>query len=266
MSGGRKKWEKRKAAKKALDAIFQHRETVNVIHYSCEALSDQNRVGTPRITSIVVRDLGSGQPHSFSIHLTAEQRRVDLIHIDGKYDELERLMLDDFYKFVRDRLHYKWVHWAMRDITYGFLAIDHRYRALDGVPTQIPDAQLFDLSAKLAELHGPDYADTPRLQGIMNLNPVSKTNFLSGPDEAKAFNDKQFVNLHRSTLKKVEVITHIAELEWEGKLKTKASWREEYGTSVEGIFEVATDHWLFKLLGIIGIIASIIGALALIPH
>jgi hypothetical protein len=263
MGSGYKKWEKRKAAKKALDAIFEEPDTANVIHYSCESFYNRPTGASPRITSIAVHHVGSRQTISFSIHQAAERKGIDLAQIDQYYNDLERAMLDEFYQYVRAKPNYKWIHWNMRDINYGFLAIEHRYRVLGGEPTQIPNVQLYDLASKLIEIHGRNYANHPRLESIMSLNSISKLDFLTGSQEAEAFENKEYVKLHRSTLRKVDVIRNIADMEWDGTLKTQAKWREEYGTSIVGIVESSTDHWLFKVLGVVGIIASIIGAIAL---
>lgn len=69
-------------------------------------------------------------------------------------------MLGDFYKFVKTHLSYNWIHWNMRDINYGFQAIDHRFSVLGGKPISIPDSQKFDLARKLVDIYA-DYADHP---------------------------------------------------------------------------------------------------------
>src|SRR4051794_24807049 len=106
----------------------------------------------------------------------------------------------------------------MRNINYGFLALEYRYRVLGGDPTQIPNVQLYDLASKLIEIHGRSYARHHRLERVMDLNSISPRDFLTGAEEAESYEKKDFVRIHRSTLRKVEIISRIAELEWEGSL------------------------------------------------
>jgi hypothetical protein len=40
--------------------------------------------------------------HSFSIHLIAEIKKISRDNIDAHYDQLEAVMLEDFYKFVQE--------------------------------------------------------------------------------------------------------------------------------------------------------------------
>ena len=44
----------------------------------------------------------------------------------------------------------------MRDMNYGFKAIEHRYSVLGGEPYQIPDANKIDLARQLINCYGVD--------------------------------------------------------------------------------------------------------------
>lgn len=92
----------------------------------------------------------------------------------------------------------------------------------------------------------------------MKKNGITDTSFLLGSEEAKAFEAGRYVALHQSTLGKVRIIASIAERQWKGKLKTEAGWKEIYGTRVEGLADLVTNHWLFKLIGFISIIITLI--------
>ncbi|MHB1413679.1 MAG: hypothetical protein ACYC1C_00350 [Chloroflexota bacterium] len=262
MAGAKSRLETRNEARKALDALFREPGRVEIVHYSCESFYDRVDGRSPRITSIAVRNVASLQTMSFSIHQVAERRGVGFGEIEEHYDELEARMLEEFYACVRTRAQSKWAHWNMRDINYGFLALEHRLRVLGGTPEHISESNLVDIARLLIDIYGPQYAPNPRLENAMTINNISSRHFLSGAEEAQAFESKEYVKLHQSTLKKVDVIQHLAERAWYGTLKTKASWQDQYGTKIGGIVEAATDHWAYKGLGFLGIVGSLI-ALAL---
>jgi hypothetical protein len=115
-----------------LDKLFGDASNVWVIHYSCESFYDRPEGRSPRVTSIAVRRLDSGQTLSFSIHQVAEEQRIGFNEIEAEYDKLERKMLDELYSHVGSHKGMKYLHWNMRDINYGFAAIDHRYKVLGG--------------------------------------------------------------------------------------------------------------------------------------
>ena len=97
----------------------------------------------------------------------------------------------------------------MRDINYGFPAIAHRFRVLKGEPVEIPESQLIDMARLLIDMYGVQYIGHPRLQKIMLKNHISDINFLTGAEEAEAFEKKEFVKLHQSTLRKVDVMANL---------------------------------------------------------
>ena len=66
-------------------------------------------------------------------------------------------MLDEFFDFIKSRHGFTFVHWNMRDINYGFQAIEHRYRVLGGDPFIIDDARKFDLAGALVAIYGINY-------------------------------------------------------------------------------------------------------------
>lgn len=266
MSGAQNRRTERKNAKKTLDDLFTRAQTVNVIHYSCESFYNRIDGSSPRITSIAVRNLLNGQTSSFSIHQVAERNKISAIDIEQHYNHLEKQMLGEFYDFVERRESYDWLHWNMRDSNYGFQAIAHRYNVLDGKSVPIADAKQHDLSRILFAIYGRNYADHPRLSTVIKINNMTTKDFLQGKDEADAFKDKEYVKLHQSTLRKVDLLAGIAKLTYEEELKTQAKWRDIYGLDLAAWTEMITDHWLYKLIGGIGIgtiltvIAFIVGS------
>ena len=74
--------QQRKKALNTVSELMTHPEMVVVIHYSCESFYDRPDGSSPRITSIAVRNLASGQTTSFSIHQMAERQKVSRDEIE----------------------------------------------------------------------------------------------------------------------------------------------------------------------------------------
>ena len=125
-------------AKKQLTNISHDCNNVIVIHYSCESFYDLPDGASSRITSIAVQNLATGQTESFSIHQIAERStEFPIREIDTHYDELEKKMLGEFYDYAKNHQSHTWLHWNMRNINYGFAALEHRYKVLGGKPFEI---------------------------------------------------------------------------------------------------------------------------------
>ncbi|MBP0637534.1 hypothetical protein J8I34_19445 [Cupriavidus sp. AcVe19-6a] len=242
-----KKW---KRACKQLDELFVAPEHTVVVHYSCESFYDRENPHSPRVTSIAVRNLDSGQTTSFSIHLVAERKGL-LDSIADHYDALECEMLTGFFDNMRARTHCKWMHWNMRDANYGFEALENRHRALGGQPITLDERNRYDLSRILVSMFGNAYIGHPRLEKLMALNHITTRDFLTGQQEADAFDGQEFVKLHQSTLRKVDVLANLAERAHNGSLKTHATWWQRHGRSVSAVGEWLKEHWLLSGLGAI---------------
>ena len=259
---GKTNLKDQKAAKVAIRELHEHASSVLVIHYSCESFYDRPRGDSPRITSIAVRRLDSGQTHSFSIPKIAELHRVDLAALEENYDAFEREMLDEFFEFIRMNERNKWLHWNMRDANYGFAAIEHRYRVLGGVPIAVPDERKYDLARILIDLYGTDYTGHPRLESLIDRNGITRLAFMNGAEEATAFDRHDYVALHQSTLRKVDILANILGRQINGSLETSASWWTKNGSSVRGAIEGATTHPLGIMVFVIG--AAIAGYVGLL--
>jgi len=249
---------KRKKLLSQLDDIFENDKTSLVLHYSCESFYDKTDGKTPRITSIAVRNLDSGQTDSFSIHQIAEENHVEFENITDKYDSLEREMLDRYFQFLNTHQHYIWIHWNMRDVNYGFQAIEHRYRALGGTPISLNEDRKFDLSRALVSLYGVGYIGHPRLPKLLEINNITCKDFLTGEEEAQAFDDKDFVELHRSTLRKVDNLANIIERTYNQKLKTNSTWLEQHGFSLAVLLEIIKGHPVVILLTLLVLVMAFI--------
>lgn len=249
MANTKQRLAKRRRTLNELQNLVDNAANLLIIHYSCESFYDIKDGRTPRITSIAVRYFNTGQTETFSIHKVAEKKGF-LTKIESHYDELEKVMLSEFYRFVKSHQTFNWVHWNMRDINYGFQAIDHRFSVLGGKPTVIPDSQKFDLARKLVYIYA-DYADHPRLEKLIELNKITKKDFMGGAEEAKAFENQKYVELHRSTLRKVDIFHSILERVIDKSLKTKSKLKDIYGFTPQGIFEAVKDHWIYTLVALV---------------
>jgi len=265
MNASKGRIKKRRKAIETISGLTENSSHVLIIHYSCESFYDIKDGRTPRVTSIAVRYVKTGQTKSFSIHKIAERKKLSIKQIEEQYDELERAMLSEFFAFVRDHKSYTWIHWNMRDINYGFEAIENRFVVLGGIPESINDENKIDMARMLVNLFGLRYIGHPRLEKLVEKNGITKKDFLSGAEEAKAFENKEYVRLHQSTLRKVDIINTIVERTAEGSLKTNAKFIEIYGLSPQGIFELAKDNWLvsiiFTVLGLIvgSVLSNLLG-------
>ena len=259
-------YSEQKRAKVQLRNAFQRSEHTVLVHYSCESFYDRNNPRSPRVTSIAVRNLESGQTKSFSIHLIAERRSL-LDKIEQHYDQLEKEMLEDFFKTVEQKQHWQWLHWNMRDANYGFEALENRLKALGSTPAAVvSEEKRLDLSRILIRIYGQDYIGHPRIEKLMQLNSITSRDFLSGKAEADAFDEKEFVKLHQSTLRKVDVLSSFASRAHGGILKTDSSWWDINGLSVKALGEWVREHWLvgavITLLGLAAAFARAYPALA----
>lgn len=260
MASELKKLARRKKALKFIDEIADKEEHVLVVHYSCESFYDIDDGRTPRVTSIAVRNFASGHTESFSIHKIAELKGVKFDDIDKEYDKLEKEMLKDFFSFLGNHKSYTWVHWNMRDINYGFPALEHRYKVLKGKPEELDESKKFDLPRALVAIFGNKYIGHPRLVKLIEKNKITDLNSLDGASEAEAFNNKEYVKLHQSTLRKVDIMANILGRIIDGSLKTNATWSDQYGIHPKIVLEFIAKHWVTSLItGVVGVGSAIYG-------
>ncbi len=226
---------RQKAARTTLAKIFANDSNVWVIHYSCESFYNRPEGHSPRITSIALRRLDDGQTSSFSIHKIAEIIKTPFNEIEQQYDTLEKEMLQQFYDQLKKFQQMQYLHWNMRDANYGFQAIEHRFRVLGGKEDDIyivDDKSKVDISRLLIDIYGIGYIGHPRLPKLIEKNKISPPGFMTGKQEAKAFERKDFVALHQSTLSKVDVIANIAGRANDRNLKTNTTWWKMHGGRV----------------------------------
>lgn len=254
------KLRRRKEAKKSLDTLDDRRDQTLIIHYSCESFYDIKDGRTPRVTSIAVRNFATGQTTSFSIHKSAEQSRIPVSEITDHYDTLEKNMLDEFFAYIPTVPVQTFVHWNMRDVNFGFQAIEHRYKVLGGEPVIVADSRKLDLARALVAIFGVGYVphgEGGRMFSTMDLNSITARDAMIGKDEAQAFEDGQFVKLHQSTLRKIDVIANILERTLDGTLKTNATWQDQHGFHPAAAVEVVKEHWVWTLIVMVAVIIGL---------
>lgn len=247
---------RRKEARKELSELFANGKSVVVVHYSCESFYDRQDGSSPRVTCIAVRNLASGQTKSFSIHQMAEKGRKKPADIAANYDEFEKRMLKEFFEYAKTHIRSQWLHWNMRDINYGFAALEHRAQTLGNSSVEIPEENRHDLARMFIAIYGVGYIGHPRLEKLIELNKITARDFLVGAEEAKAFENREFVKLHQSTLRKVDVLANLAERAENGTLKTNATWWEVHGGTLGAATEWLREHWVISGISATGSVAA----------
>ena len=215
--------------------VKSHPENFYVIHYSCQSLYDDNEALSPRITSIAITHYATEQTVSFSTHSIAEELHISRDSVRERFDEVELRLLQGFYEFIRDRRDKYCVHWNMRNLTFGFEHLEHRYRVLGGSDApDIPVERRLNLNDLLADRYGGNYAPHPKLKSLMELNGGVHRHFLEGIEEVQAFQKNDFIRMHNSTLCKVGFLNSVINKLVSGKLHTAS---RGWGVALDRIFE-----------------------------
>jgi hypothetical protein len=204
------------------DAVKKHPDRFYIIHYSSQSLYDEGVDGlSPRITSIVIMHYATRQTVSFALHAVAESITISKDGVESHYNDIEKELLKRFFDFLRDRREKYWIHWNMRNLTFGFEHLEHRYRSLcKNEPPSVPIEVRLNLNDILSERYGSDYANDPKMKNLMLLNGERDLRFLEGHQEAEAFVKREFIRMHNSTICKVEFFRRVIRLAINGKLHT----------------------------------------------
>lgn len=236
-------------AKSILSKIDNNKSNYCAIHYSCQSFYDNDTGLLPRITSIAVCDLDTWQAQSFSIHITAALLKIPFDKIPENYDQVEEVMLREYFGYLKSNEKLNFVHWNMRDGNFGFKAIELRGQLLcpDAVYV-VPNGQKIDVSRLFIKLYGKKYISHPQFASIIEKNYKLPRYFMDGESEAKAFDDGEYVKLHQSTQVKVSSLSKLLSLAADNDLKTDATWKDTYGLSVDGILTALGQKWYGKLI------------------
>ena len=247
--------ERRKAAQEEIARALQSRHHAYVLHYVGESFE------TPayRVTAIAARNLGTGVTESFDIENTLRGLAIEPSTASAaELDLAERRMLEAFFKFVRERKNFYWLHWNMRNSAFGFQGLENRVRALGGRSTIIPESQRVDLGARMVDLFGDNYAHpTNRLRSLANRNQLPLPHLLDGPQQAEAVQRHDYAAATRSLLNRVDVMYAVATKAHEGSLKTRASLRDRIAGS-GGFIKWAKEH---PVVMVFAIASPVVGAI-----
>lgn len=262
MSSELSRLKARKKCRKQVDQIFNESVRAYIIHYSCQSFYDNPSGNSTRITSIAIRNLDSGQTKSWSIYKSAELagKQDD---IQANLDALERSMLEGYFNFLRSNSDCTYLHWNMRDENYGFGALEHRFRVLGGEPWVMPDHCKFDIARALVTLYGRQYAPhtSPsgrkgRLMSIVETNRIADADALEGAAEAAAFESGEYLKLHQSTLRKVDIMANVFDRTHAKTLMTNGTWADKYGFHWSVVPDLVKDHPVVVAVIVIGGIAG----------
>ena len=166
-------------------------------------------------------------------------------------------MLEEFSNHIASRQGVKYLHWNMRDVNFGFQALEHR-ASVHGIELHnIPETDRHDLSRLMVDLYGVGYVGHPRLQSLLTLNKIKPLDFLTGKQEADAFENQKYVALHQSTLRKVDVLANLASRANAGILQTNTSWWEVHGGSARDVLDWLVNHPTWALLMAVLTVAGI---------
>lgn len=237
--------------KEQLEHLKDNKESIYLIHYSCENLNDNNEGYSPRITSIAIIHIESDTTHSFSIHLVAEQMKIDRTKIKDKYDSIEKVMLEEFNNFIKKHQDALWIHWNMSNINYGFQAIEHRYKVLTKKEaSKVSDSKKFNLSKMILGIYGKDCVEHPRMPNLMKLNGGTHRDYLTGDEEVTAFENQEYFKLHKSTIGKTNWFESMYEKLQTRKIKTSKS-------NLPNKISTFLEHPYIKLLGFIAVLFAL---------
>lgn len=182
-----------------------------VIHYACENLH-QATDHPPAVSCIVVRPLGGGATQLFS-RTHAPPGTED--------SDIEIGLLTRYLEYVQANAGTQFIHWNMARATYGFRALENRYRYLTGeAPYQVPDSSVHDLDDLVQQRYGDEYATHPKLATLAGLNGMSARYALPGGEEADRAVAGDFGAIDRSAEEKVLWIQKIFQLLIAGELDT----------------------------------------------
>ena len=198
------------------------------VHYACESFITA-KDHPPGIAAIAISDLNNGEVMAFS--------RTDCPE-GSEPVECEIELLTRFYEELERRVETICLHWNMDRPEYGFNALSTRWRYLTRKdPASSTPRQRYDVDGLLVAEFGANYAPHAKLPSTATLNDLDMRSFLSGKDEAAAYEEKNWASLTRSASSKAKIIGQLLLLMCNGNIKTadSAGMVEFAGGSLEAV-------------------------------
>jgi hypothetical protein len=234
--------------------VKRHPDRFFIIHYSSEHLYDEGLQGlSPRITSVVAMHFSTRQTLSFALHVEAETLGIARDSIVDQYDRIERALLERFYEFVREHRTNYWIDWNMRNQTYGFEHLEHRYRLLTAHdPPVIPVEVRINLNDALQVRYGQNYAADPKMPTLMRLNGPIDPRFMTGAEESEAFKNLEFIRMNSPTISKIEFFRFVIEGALHRRLRTGGN------RFVDRIDKMLDSRWSRVVLFLFGLLGGVL--------
>lgn len=113
----------------------------------------------------------------------------------------------------------------------------------------------------MIDIYGVAYVGHPRLERLIEKNAIQPRDMMTGAQEAQAFVDGNYVGLHQSTLRKVDVLANIAERAHNRQLVTDTGWWQMHGGNLRTGLEWVAENKVIALL--IAIVSLVVGVYAL---
>ena len=195
-------------------AVGDGRQIISV-HYACESFAEA-KDHPPAVACIAVASLNHGTREAFSLSDTSPEK--DLI-------EREIALFQRFYQHLSDHRESLVVHWNMNSSTFGFAALNNRYRFIAQTdPVHQPaEHLLYDLDGIIGTEYSETYVQHPKFYNLASLNEIGLFSFLQGKDEAARYKSGDYSAIAASVSTKARAILDILLALLEGRLRTQRS-------------------------------------------
>ncbi|WP_338812709.1 hypothetical protein V9L05_15195 [Bernardetia sp. Wsw4-3y2] len=207
-------WKNRKISFETLNQITREHSQVLCIHYSySNTYDDEYGDISPIITTIVIQSLDEQIYKQFAIHLEANKAGITKDQIQDSYMDLELRVLTQYNNFVKRNKACYWIHWDMKDMSFGFEAIKHRYEKLFenlSEYCEIPVNNCKNLSKIIEGSYGENFAEGPdTLKSLMleNSKNIDCNKYLGLREESIEFEKKNFTTVADSVDLKVKFMS-----------------------------------------------------------
>lgn len=240
--------DKKQIAQMIISSIFNSTGNHYIIHYSCSDLHQNPGLMRAHINSIVLKDFQTGSEFVFDLVNISKSMNV-VLSIQNEID-VEKELLKRYNDFIKTHKNSFFVHWQMRNTSFGFQAIENRIQHLLCIVPEIIDKdKKIDLMRVLYDIYGDGFSVHPIMIDMAKLNNLYDHRFLTGDIEAKEFFNQNYSAVTRSTIRKVSIFSEFVRLIYKNKLKTRLSWWQKNSHLFKPLF----------ILSLMGNFASIAG-------